>query len=109
MSIEFSPGMGSDPDMMMKLWKLGVRYFKGVSQSRVYHFISKSVSRVKKNDGYTQFLQKWGITISTFFRFYLRLGTAFKGYTPEPEISSQYKRKMWKDRLKRALSVLKGK
>ena len=37
-SVEFSPGTGSDPDLNMKLWKLGVRIFKGVSKSRVYHF-----------------------------------------------------------------------
>ena len=42
-SIEFSPGMYSDPDFSNKLWKAGVRYFKGVSASRAYHFGSKSV------------------------------------------------------------------
>jgi glycosyltransferase involved in cell wall biosynthesis len=30
-SIEFSPGMYSDPDFSMKLWTLGIRYFKGLS------------------------------------------------------------------------------
>ena len=37
-SEEFSPGLGSDPDFNMKLWKLGVRLFKGLSKCRVYHF-----------------------------------------------------------------------
>jgi hypothetical protein len=42
MSIEFSPGMYSDPDLSMKLWLAGVRYFKGLGNSKVYHFGSKS-------------------------------------------------------------------
>jgi len=37
-STEFSPGMYSDPDFSMKLWQAGVRLFKGISKSRVYHF-----------------------------------------------------------------------
>ena len=37
-SEEYTPGTGSDPDLNMKLWNLGVRVFKGVSRSRVYHF-----------------------------------------------------------------------
>jgi GT2 family glycosyltransferase len=37
-SEEYTPGTGSDPDFNMKLWKIGVRIFKGVGKSRVYHF-----------------------------------------------------------------------
>lgn len=107
LSIEFSPGLGSDPDMMMKLWKSGVRYYKGVSESRVYHFISKSVSRIKKNNGYLQFLRKWGMASSTFFKFYLHLGSEFKGITPEPETEGQLKGKLMKDKLKRIYTVFK--
>lgn len=106
LSVEFTPGLGSDPDMMMKLWKVGVRYYKGLSESRVYHFISKSVSRVKKNNGYMQFLQKWGIASSTFFRYYLRLGQPFSGYTAEPD-EKEFSSKRFKDKLKRAYSFLK--
>ncbi len=107
LSIEFSPGMGSDPDMMMKLWNAGVRYYKGVSSARVYHFISKSVSRIKKNDGYLQFLRKWGMTSSTFFRFYLRLGEKFNGYSKEPENSPALNRRLLKDKIKRTYTFLK--
>ena len=106
LSIEFTPGLGSDPDMMMKLWKSGVRYYKGISTSRVYHFISKSVSRVKKNNGYMQFLQKWGFASSTFFKYYLHLGEPFAGYTKEPDESS-FSNKKLKDRLKRAFSFFR--
>ena len=37
-SEEFNPGIGSDPDFNMKLWKEGVRIFKGLNDFKVYHF-----------------------------------------------------------------------
>jgi len=76
-SIEFSPGFYSDPDFSMKLWNAGIRNFKGVNKSRAYHFGSKSTNRIKLNEGGKQFLFKWGITSSTFIRFYLRRGDPF--------------------------------
>lgn len=84
MSIEFSPGMYSDPDFMMKLWHAGVRYFKGVERSLSYHFISASVRRIKKNNGRKQFLKKWGVSNSVFREQYLRMGKPFTGPLPEP-------------------------
>lgn len=85
MSIEFSPGMYSDPDFMMKLWHAGVRYFKGVEKSRSYHFISASVKRIKKNNGRKQFLKKWEMSNSVFREQYLRMGTPFKGPLTDPQ------------------------
>ncbi len=67
-SIEYSPGMYSDPDFTAKLWFAGIRYMKGLSASRVYHFETKSTTRIKKNNGSMQFLLKWGITSSAFRR-----------------------------------------
>ena len=58
-STEFSPGMYSDPDFSMKLWALGIRLFKGVAKSRVYHFGSKSTGRILRNKGYYTFISKW--------------------------------------------------
>ncbi len=78
-SIEFSPGMYSDPDFSMKLWRAGVRYFKGMGRSRVYHFGSVSVKRIVKNQGYYTFIGKWGMTSSTFSRYYLRRGNSWDG------------------------------
>jgi len=78
-SLEFSPGMSSDPDFSMKLWQAGVRHFKGLGQSKVYHFQAKSTGKVSKNNGNRQFLHKWGITQSTLFRYYLRRGNEWKG------------------------------
>lgn len=100
-SVEFSPGMYSDPDFSMKLWQIGVRYFKGIAQSRVYHFLSHSTGRIVKNNGSKQFLQKWGITNSTFSRYYLRRGKLFNGPLPEPEASFKASLARLKSRLKR--------
>lgn len=65
-SVEFSPGMYSDPDFTAKLYLCGITLFKGLGQSRVYHFETKSTERIRKNKGQLQFLLKWGITNSTF-------------------------------------------
>ena len=85
-SNEFSPGMYSDPDFSMKLWNEGVRYFKCISKSRVYHFGSKSVKRVKKNPGYHKFISKWRMTSSTLSKYYLRRGEKFTGPLPEASV-----------------------
>jgi glycosyltransferase involved in cell wall biosynthesis len=82
-SPEFSPGMYSDPDFSMKLWILGVRLFKGVSASRVYHFGSKSTRRLKVNKGYYRFIAKWGMTSGSFSAHFLRRGARFDGPLPE--------------------------
>ena len=65
-SEEFSPGLGSDPDFNMKLWNMGVRLFKGLGKSRVYHFSSISLRKKSWNNGAKIFLLKWGITIKFF-------------------------------------------
>lgn len=65
-SIEYTPGMASDPDFNAKLWMEGVRVFKGLGHSLCYHFMSVSVNRIVKNNGPIQFLRKWGITVRAF-------------------------------------------
>lgn len=90
-SIEFSPGMNSDPDFSMKLWTLGIRLFKGVGDSRVYHFGSKTVSRIKKNKGYYTFIAKWGLTQSAFVLRFLKRGEVFSGPLQEPDITTGLK------------------
>ena len=80
LSEEFNPGIGSDPDLNMKLWMYGVRIFKGLSNCRVYHFGSISLRKkksVKRNRGSDIFLKKWGISISFFLKYYLK-GNYFK-------------------------------
>jgi glycosyltransferase involved in cell wall biosynthesis len=99
-SVEFSPGMYSDPDFSMKLWQAGVRLFKGVAASRVYHFGSKSTLRVKKNNGYRQFIKKWGITPSLFNNEYIKRGEMFTGVAKAPEENSSVKLQKLKARIK---------
>ncbi|NJN42008.1 MAG: glycosyltransferase [Flammeovirgaceae bacterium] len=103
LSVEFSPGMGSDPDMMMKLWNAGVRYYKGVSASRVYHFGSRTTARVKRNNGYRQFLLKWGIANSTFYKYFLRLGESFQADVQPPQ-GLKFRVAKLKDRLMKIMS-----
>jgi glycosyltransferase involved in cell wall biosynthesis len=84
-STELSPGMSSDNDFSMKLWHAGCRHFIGVGGSLVYHFQCKSTGKVVKNDGRRQFLNKWGMTQSTFDRYYLRRGQAAASNEALPE------------------------
>ncbi len=80
LSEEFNPGVGSDPDLNMKLWISGVRIFKGLSNCRVYHFGSISLRKkvgLKRNHGSNIFLKKWGISINFFLKYYLN-GNYFK-------------------------------
>jgi glycosyltransferase involved in cell wall biosynthesis len=84
-SVEFSPGFYSDPDLSMKLWHAGVREFRGVARSVVYHFRQKSTRRVVPNDGRRQFARKWRIPSSFFYREVLRMGRPYQGPLPELE------------------------
>jgi len=82
-SIEFTPGMYSDPDFSMKLWKSGIRILYGVGKSLVYHFGEKTTGRIKKNKGSKTFLLKWGITARTYYSEYLRIGKEYKNEYPK--------------------------
>ncbi|MBR3710991.1 MAG: glycosyltransferase family 2 protein [Bacteroidales bacterium] len=106
MSIEFSPGMYSDPDLSRKLWECGVRHFQGVGSSLVYHFGCKSTGRVKQNKGRRTFLLKWGITANQFMHDYLHIGDNF--IAPLPDITlSGWKR--FSRKIKQISSIIKGK
>jgi len=92
-SEEFFPGTGSDPDFNMKLWKLGIRIFKGINDFKVYHFgsivLRKKINEIKKNSKYGSkgakiFILKWGITIKFFKKFYLRSNTIYDGPLSNP-------------------------
>jgi len=86
-SVELSPGMYSDPDFTAKLWLCGVRYMKGLSSSRIYHFETKSTSRIRKNKGQMQFLLKWGMTYRTFRQHVTCLATNFDEVADKAETS----------------------
>ena len=89
-SEEFSPGLGSDPDFNMKLWNLGVRLFKGLGDSRVYHFSSLSLRKKTWNNGAKTFLLKWGISIKFFKKHYLRSNMQFDGPLESPKKNFLY-------------------
>ena len=89
-SEEFSPGLGSDPDFNMKLWKIGVRLFKGMGRCRVYHFSSVSLRKKAWNNGAKIFLLKWGISIKFFKKYYLKSDTLFNGQLKEPNKNILY-------------------
>jgi glycosyltransferase involved in cell wall biosynthesis len=87
LSLEFSPGMYSDPDLSMKLWMKGIRYFKGMGKSHCYHFGSKSTKRIKRNNGHKTFIKKWGVSSSVFTSRYLRQGEPFVGELMNPKFT----------------------
>jgi glycosyltransferase involved in cell wall biosynthesis len=90
-SEEFNPGMGSDPDFNMKLWKKGVRIFKGLGQCRVYHFSSITLRKSNTtNNGAKTFLLKWGITIKFFKKFYLRTNEKYIRELVDPKKNMIY-------------------
>ena len=92
-SEEFNPGIASDPDFNMKLWKEGVRIFKGLNDFKVYHFGSLTTRKKKnfiQNRGDKTFLKKWGITTKFFKKHYLRSKTKYDGPLIEPKLSFQY-------------------
>ena len=86
-SEEFNPGFASDPDLNMKLWMEGVRIFKGVSSSRLYHFGSitaRKNTKINRNDGKKTFLLKWKFTVEFFVKHYLKRGVEYEGSLNEP-------------------------
>ena len=92
-SEEFDPGITSDPDFNMKLWTKGVRIFKGINYSRVYHFSSITIrkrSDIKQNKGDKTFLKKWGITTKFFKKYYLQSRTKYTGPLSEPNVTINY-------------------
>ena len=92
-SEEFNPGIGSDPDFNMKLWKAGVRIFKGLNDFKVYHFGSITTRKKKnfvQNRGDRIFLKKWGITTKFFKKYYLKSKTRYNGPLSEPKITLEY-------------------
>jgi glycosyltransferase involved in cell wall biosynthesis len=107
-SIEYFPGLYSDPDFSMKLYEAGVRYFMGVDSSRAYHFGSASTRKITMNNGSRQFLNKWGITSASFTRHFLRRGQHFQGEITVSHGKFALKKAIWKSSLKRIFWLLSG-
>ena len=105
-SEEFNPGLGSDPDINMKLWKIGVRLFKGLGKCRVYHFSSISLRKKSWNNGAKTFLMKWKISIKFFKKHYLRSGTKFDGLLTDPKKNLIYYLDLAKTKIKFIYTLL---
>ena len=117
-SEEFNPGMGSDPDLNMKLWQYGVRIFKGLSGFKVYHFGSISLRKKKNlsvNNGTKTFLKKWKITPTFFTKHYLRGGIfsdnkiicrSYDGPINEPVKNFSYFKDLIKCKIKLLISYI---
>jgi GT2 family glycosyltransferase len=106
MSIEFSPGMYSDPDLSRKLWECGVRHFQGVGNSLVYHFGCKSTGRIRQNKGRRTFLMKWGISANQFMHDYLHIGEQYIAQLPD-FMPSRWKQ--FSGKIKQLTTIIKGK
>jgi glycosyltransferase involved in cell wall biosynthesis len=104
LSIEYSPGMYSDPDFSKKIYEAGVRIFKGKGESLVYHFGSKSTKRLKKNTGRIQFIMKWGLSAKTFGKNFLKIG---QDYNDQPKVEELSGTDKLINRLKRLYYSLK--
>ena len=92
-SEEFNPGIASDPDFNMKLWKENVRIFKGLNDFKVYHFGSLTTRKNKnliQNRGDKTFLKKWGFSTKFFKKYYLKSKTKYDGPLNEPKKTFEY-------------------
>jgi GT2 family glycosyltransferase len=103
-SIEFSPGMYSDPDFSMKLWFIGVRNFIGIGDCLFYHFGSKTTKKVKQKHGSLRFLNKWGISANTFYTHYLQMSQPWRGRLSEPHLSFT---EIWRNNFKKSFSAFR--
>ncbi len=80
--VNYSPGFYSDPDFAMQLWQLGVRDFRGIGKSLVYHFKCKSTGRAVRNNGRKTFAKKWGFSSSFLYKKVLRMGSEYSSNAP---------------------------
>ena len=82
----------------MKLWNIGVRFFKGINDFKVYHFgsivLRKKITKISNKKygsiGAKIFLIKWGITIKFFKKYYLRSNTKYLSPLTEPDKNINY-------------------
>ena len=103
-SEEFNPGDGSDPDLCLKLWNIGVRIFMCIGDFKVYHFESITIrkSSIIKNNGTKKFLLKWRFNPRFFRKYYLRGDhrDTYHGPLNEPNFTLNMFRDLFINRLK---------
>ena len=78
---QYFPGWSVDHDLPKSLYEKGCRNFIMLGNSRVFHFSSKTFTKlpsdVKNKDGQDIFLKKWGMSVQEF-RNQLEIATPFK-------------------------------
>jgi len=66
----YFPGWSVDHDLAVEAYKIGCRNFIMLTSARVYHFISKTFTKlpenIKRKDGQDVFLKKWNMTVEDF-------------------------------------------
>ena len=70
----------------------------------MYHFLEYSTRQLgnkKVKIGSATFLNKWGITANMFYKFYLRMGSAYNGPLPEVNETIAFKAKKFTSVMKR--------
>jgi GT2 family glycosyltransferase len=105
-SENFFPTGGDDTDFAKKLWDQKVRVFKGLGKCSIYHFGSittrkkpKTINTYLGSKANKIFLNKWGMTINFFEKFYLKAGLdknkdqvfeRFRGILNDPNIDLNF-------------------
>lgn len=68
MDESYFPGWSSDHDLPMSFFDKGCRNFVMLGSSRVYHFVSKTFSKlpneIRNRNGQETFMNKWGKTVN---------------------------------------------
>jgi glycosyltransferase involved in cell wall biosynthesis len=68
--VSYFPGYASDHDIAASAYSAGCRHFVMLSHSNVYHFVSKTLSKLpadlRLQNGHDIFQNKWGLTIEHF-------------------------------------------
>lgn len=77
-SLEFEPGLGSDPDICKKMYDVGCRDFIGVGRSIIYHFQSITTKKIPPTDSRGIFFKKHGIHLDDFIENTLMRGTIYE-------------------------------
>jgi GT2 family glycosyltransferase len=72
-SVEFSPGFGSDPDFVFKLWKLGIRHYRTLGGAVAYHLSKATTRRLHDPAARDKTIIKWGCPQRTL-RYLLNFG-----------------------------------
>ena len=71
----------------------------------VYHFGSKTTARIIRNNANRQFLEKWNMSISTLYKYYLKMGAPFEGPSKEPEPDQNFRMRMLRDQFKKRVGL----